>query len=109
MTIVFGVRDLAGAARQVLPHRRLKVVDVVEEHLLDFAGRRLDVARQRDVDDEERAIAARAHDRFDARLRQDRRGRAGRGDDDVAAAERGVHSSHGAAVAPPMASAVRAA
>ena len=87
----FGARDFAGAARQVFPHRRLQVVDVVEEDLLDFAGGRLDVARQRDVDDEQRAVAPRPHDRFDARLGQDRRGRAGRGDDDVAAGERGVH------------------
>ena len=41
-----GARDLAGAARQVLAHGRLQIVDVVEEHLLDLAGRRLDVARQ---------------------------------------------------------------
>ena len=35
-----GARDLARAPREVLAHRRLQVVDVVEEHLLDFAGRR---------------------------------------------------------------------
>ena len=69
---------------------RLQVVDVVEEHLLDLAGRRLDVAGQGDVDDEQRPCAPRPHDRLDARLGEDRRGRAGGGDDDVAAAERGV-------------------
>ena len=58
--------------------RRLQIVDVVEEHLLDFAGRRLDVARQRDVDDEQRPVAPRPHHRLDARLGENRRRRAGR-------------------------------
>ena len=49
--------DLAGPSRQVLADRRLQVVDVVEEHLLDFAGRRFHVAGHGDVDDEERPVA----------------------------------------------------
>ena len=86
-----GAGDLAGAPREVLADGRLQVVDVVEEDLLDFAGRRFDVARQRDVDDEERPVAPRPHDGLDVRLREDRRGRAGRRDHDVARAEHGVH------------------
>ena len=82
--------DLAGAPCEVLADRRLQVVDVVEEHLLDFAGRRLHIARHRDVDDEERAVAPRPHDGLDVRLGENRRRRAGRGDDDVAGAEHGV-------------------
>src|SRR2546426_2747064 len=39
----FGPRHFAGAAREVLPHGRLQIVDVVEKHLLDFAGGRFDV------------------------------------------------------------------
>ena len=50
----FGARDLGAAPREVLADDRLQVVDVVEEHLLDFADRRLDVARHRDVDEEQR-------------------------------------------------------
>ena len=85
-----GARDLAGAPREVLADGRLQIVDVVEEHLLDLAGRRLDVARHRDVDDEQRPVAPRPHHRLDVRLGEDRRGRAGGRDDDVAGAERGV-------------------
>src|SRR5262249_37206864 len=36
----FGVRDLAGPARKVLADRRLQIVDVVEEDLLDLSRRR---------------------------------------------------------------------
>src|SRR5262249_59452088 len=41
----FGARDLARAAREVLAHRRLEIVDVVEKDLLDLSRRRVDVAR----------------------------------------------------------------
>ena len=83
-TIASARATLAGPPRQVLAHGRLQVVDVVEEHLLDLAGRRLDVARHGDVDDEQRPVAPRPHHRLDVRLGEDRRRRAGRGDDDVA-------------------------
>ena len=63
-----GAQDLARAAREVFADRRLQVVDVVEEDLLDFTGRRLDVARHGDVDDEERTVAARPHHGLDVRL-----------------------------------------
>ena len=63
-----GAEDLARAAREVFADGRLQVVDVIEEHLLDLAGRRFDVPRHGDVDDEERAVAARPHHRFDVRL-----------------------------------------
>ena len=48
------VRDLPRSSRQVLLHDRLQIVHVVEEHLLDVADRRLDVARHGQVDDEQR-------------------------------------------------------
>src|SRR5207245_3715959 len=80
----------ARPAREVLANRRLQVVDVVQEYLLDFAGPGVDVARHGDIDDEQRPVTAPAHDAFDVRTGQDRRGRTGRGDDDVAGAERGV-------------------
>ena len=67
-TIDSAREDLARAAREVFADGRLQVVDVVEEHLLDLAGRRFDVPRHGDVDDEERAVAARPHHRFDVRL-----------------------------------------
>ena len=60
----FGAGDLAGPAREVFADRRLQVVDVVQEDLLDFSGGRLDVARHGDVDDEQRAVAPRPHDRL---------------------------------------------
>ena len=85
-----GARELGAAPRQVLLHDRLQVVDVVEEHLLELADRRLDVARHGDVDDEQRPVAPRPHHLFDARARQDRLGRAGRGDDDVGGRQRVV-------------------
>ena len=69
-------------------HDRLQVVDVVEEDLVEIADRRLDVARHRDVDDEERPAAPRPHRLLDVRAGEDRLGRAGGGDDDVGGAER---------------------
>src|ERR1043166_7084948 len=51
---LFSALDLARATREVLAHRRLQVVDVVEEHLLDLAGRGFHVARQRDRSEERR-------------------------------------------------------
>ena len=64
----FGAIDLARAPGEVFVHRELQVVDVIEEHLLDCRGSGLHVARHRDVDDEQRTAASRAHYRFDAPL-----------------------------------------
>ena len=71
-TIASARVDLAAAPRQVLLHDRLQVVDVVEEDLVDLAGRRLDVARHGDVDDEQRPAAARPHRRPRRAPREDR-------------------------------------
>ena len=76
----FGPLDFGGAFRDVLVDDRLEAVDVVEEHLLDVAYRRLDVARQRDVDKKDRAVATRAAQRLKFLARDDRVLRAGRGD-----------------------------
>ena len=84
----FGALDLRAAARQVLLHDRLQVVDVVEEHLLDVADRCLDVARHGDVDDEQRIAPMPAGHRLDLRARDDRPLRSGRRDDDVGVGER---------------------
>ena len=59
-TIASALASSVERARQVLADDRLQVVDVVEEHLVQIADRRLDVARQRDVDDEQRSICAAA-------------------------------------------------
>ena len=83
-----GLLDFRRAPREVLLDDRLQVVDVVEEHLLDVADAGFDVARHRDVDDEERVAAVPARRRFDLRARDDRPLRSGRGDDDVGVAER---------------------
>ena len=60
----FGARDLGAAPRQVLLHDALQVVDVVEEHLLDLADGRIDVARHGHVDDEQRLGAPASGDRL---------------------------------------------
>ncbi len=86
----FRTDHFARAPGEILADRRLEIVDVVEEHLFDLAGRGFDVARDGDIDDEQRAAAPPAHDALDMRLRENRRGRAGRGDDDVARADRRV-------------------
>ena len=82
---------------------RLQIVDVVEEHLIEIADRRLDVARHGDVDDEQRPVAPRPHDLFDARARQHRLGRAGGGDDDVGGRQRRVERRPTGLRAPPSA------
>ena len=70
-------------ALEVLPHDRLQVVDVVEKHLLDFAGPRVDVARHRNVDEKQRPHAAGRHGRLDLGLGENRGRRARDRDDDV--------------------------
>ena len=65
------VLDLGRAPRQVLLDDGLQVVDVVEEHLLDVAHRRLDVARHGDVDDEERVAPLPSGHTLDLRARDD--------------------------------------
>ena len=58
-----GPLELAGPPREVLLHDALEVVDVVEEDLLEIADAGFDVARQRDVDDEERRAGGAAASR----------------------------------------------
>ena len=86
-TIVSACAISRRAAREVLLHDRLQIVHVVEEHLLDLADRRLDVARHGEVDDEERIGTVSAGGGFDLRAREDRPLRSGRGHDDVGRAE----------------------
>ena len=87
----FGARQLAAAAGEVLADDRLQIVHVVEEHLAEIGDRRLDVARQRDVDDEERPMPPRPHRLLDRGAGQDRFGGAGGGDDDVGRRQRRGH------------------
>jgi hypothetical protein len=49
-------RSTSAPPREVLLDDALQVVDVVEEHLLDLADGGIDVARDGDVDDEERVL-----------------------------------------------------
>ena len=88
----------------VPPLARLKVVDVVEEHLLEVADRRLDVARHGDVDDEERPVRRVRITSWTCAASAPLGG-AGRRHHDVRRAEHVVDAAHGAAVAPPIASA----
>ena len=68
-----GARRLAAAPGQALVDHRLQVVDVVEEDVVVAGDERIDVARQGDVDDEQRTPAAVPQRRLDARPGQDRR------------------------------------
>ena len=45
----------------ILPNERLQMVHVVEIYVVEMLRVRIDVARDRDVDQEERAIVPRAH------------------------------------------------
>jgi hypothetical protein len=83
--------------RQVLLDDALQVVDVVEEHLLDFADSRIDVARHGDVDDESGAVR-RWPWRLQMRSRDDRAAATGGRNNDVGGPERVAMPSHGTAV-----------
>src|ERR1017187_7407288 len=65
---VLGNQDLAGGdlpftRRYVFPRNLLQVVDVIQIYALQFAARPLNVARYGDVDEEQRALAPRFHER----------------------------------------------
>ena len=55
--------DLTPARLEVGFGRRLQVVDVEEVHVVDVAHRALDVAGHGDVDNHQRAVAAKRHRR----------------------------------------------
>ena len=84
---VGALERLRGAARETFDDRT-EVVQVVEENLVEVPGRRFDVTRQRDVDDEQRPPAPRAHHLFDRRPRENGLGGSRGGDDDVGGGER---------------------
>jgi hypothetical protein len=78
-----GVLDRFAAGRLRGRDDVLEVVEVVEVDVFELADRRLDVARERDVDEEDRAVAAGLAERLELFPGDDRVLRAGRGDDDV--------------------------
>ena len=73
----------------------LQVVDVVQRHALELTAARLDVAGDRDVDQQQRPPRALAGDELELLVPDDRVRRGGRGDHDV-----GLHQLLGQAVEP---------
>ena len=57
-----GFSRLIHAAFQILIDHALQIVDVVQEDVVEFVDRRLDVARDGDVDEEHRPVPARLDD-----------------------------------------------
>ena len=82
-----GAQRLGLANRDRVRDARLQVVHVVERHAVQVAAGGVDVARHGDVDEQQRAAAAGAHDELELLLAEDRMRRRGRGDDDVGAHE----------------------
>ena len=82
-----GALGLAAATGEALGDDGFEVVDVVEEAPLELGDRRLDVARDGQVDQEERRSPAPAEPLLDIRPLEHEARRARRGDDDVRARE----------------------
>ena len=82
-TIRSARRGLAAAAGERLRDHRLEVVDVVEEAAVELVDRRVEVARNGEVDEEQRPALARAQRAGDRLARDDEARRARRRDDDV--------------------------
>ena len=88
-----GAQDALGPARLGLPARdvsldeRLEVVHVVEADAGDLAARRVDVARDREIDQEQRPAVARSHHLGQRLALDDVVRRVGGGDDDVGVGE----------------------
>ena len=77
------LRDGSMAGVQAFLHDLAEIIHTVEEHVIQFGDLRLDVAWHREVDHQNRSMAARLDRAFDHSLAQDRQ-RAGRaGDYDV--------------------------
>ena len=83
------------------PDDRLEVVDVVEVAAVELVDRGVEVARDGEVDKEERAAAPRAQRRSTRLAVEDVARRAGRGDDDVGVLELGRHALERRAARPP--------
>src|SRR6266511_3640298 len=78
---------LAPAAGQRLGHDRLEIVDVVEVAAVELVDPRVEIARNREIDEEERPPLPSGQCALDVLPRQDPAGRAGRGEEDVRARE----------------------
>src|SRR5207248_1965003 len=84
--------DLGLAYLQAALHHFLKVVDVVEEDVGEFRDLGGDVAGDGDVDEEDRAAAARPHRGLEVHAAAERLRRAGGADGDGAAADFGFRA-----------------
>ena len=91
--VLLGLEDrlhppgLGLAAARVALDDLLEVVDVVQRHAGDLTALGLDVARDRDVDQQQRPLLAAGHHLFEPVALDDVVGRVGRGDDDVGLAQ----------------------
>ena len=68
---------------QVALHDVRQVVDAVQEHVSSLTDLRLDVARDGEVDDEDRRVPARLHHALEQALAEDRQRARRAGNDDV--------------------------
>ena len=80
---LLGRRQLGAPPLEVGRDDRLEIVEVVEEDVAELADRRIDVARQRDVEHAERAVAARRERRANVLGEDDRSRRRRRADEHV--------------------------
>ncbi|ABA50496.1 hypothetical protein BURPS1710b_3601 [Burkholderia pseudomallei 1710b] len=78
-----GLRDGRLPRRIAFAHDRAEIVDGIEEHVLQLADFGLDVARHREVDHEDRPVAARLHRALDGAETDDRQRRCRARHDDV--------------------------
>ena len=76
-------RRLLGARGEVAGDDRLEVVDVVQRHPFELAAGGVDVARHRDVDQQQRPLPALGHHQLELLSAHDRVGRGGRAEHDV--------------------------
>ncbi len=66
-------------------NRLLQIVDIVDENAVELVHLRIDVARNRDIDEEHGPVAAQRHELFAVFGPEDEMRRAGRGNHDIGA------------------------
>ena len=80
---LLGLHDRLAPDLQVVLHDLREVVDAVQEHVVEFRGFRLDVARHGEVDDEHRRVLALLDHALEHALAEDRQRARRARDDDV--------------------------
>src|SRR5579885_982994 len=80
---LFGLFSDLCAVLDVAVHHLLEVIDVIQEHVVQFVHGRVDVARHSDIDEEHRAVPASLNHPAHLVLSQDVLGRSARCDHDI--------------------------